>query len=299
MNIHEPMIHNPGRAVLEDRKAGPVALRMVVGAQLRRLREAHGITRNAAGKAIKASHSKISRLELGKTGFNEQDVADLLTLYGVDDENERARWLDVAKQTNAPGWWHEYGDVLTVGLAQYLGLEQAASAIRTYDAQFIPDLLCTASYTRSVMMLGHDTASAEQIERRVELQSKRQQILYGPRPAKLWAVLDEAALRRKPVDASTIRQQLDHLIQVSALPNITVQVMPSSAGQATSGSITMLRFREPILRDVVYLEKPTSTSRLERAADVLQYLQMMDRMCVQAEAPGVTATILCEILQEI
>jgi transcriptional regulator with XRE-family HTH domain len=283
----------------QDEWTGPMALRMMVGAQLRRLREERGITRYAAGEAIRASHSKISRLELGRTGFKQRDVADLLTLYGISDEAERAHWLDLAKQSNTPGWWREFTDVLPTGFEHYLGLEQAASLIRGYEVQFIPDLLQTARYARAAIRLSHPFAPAAEVERRIGMQTKRQQILCRPRPPRIWVVVDEAALRRQLGDRATMRHQLRHLIQVAEFPHVTIQVMPFSAGHAAvGGPITLLRFSDLELPDVVYLEQLTSALCLERPADVVQYRQAMDCLGIQAEPPAETGPILRDIYRE-
>src|SRR5215813_11209114 len=110
---------------------------MVLGAHLRRLREARGITREDAGWKIRASESKISRMELGRVSFKERDVADLLTFYGLQDDDERTRLMTLARDANTPGWWHRYGDVLPSWFQSYVGLEAAATQIRTYEVQFV------------------------------------------------------------------------------------------------------------------------------------------------------------------
>jgi transcriptional regulator with XRE-family HTH domain len=185
-----------GGAGLGSWQAGPTVARMLLGGRLRRLREAAGIAREDAGQEIRSSGSKISRLELGRNGFKRRDVADLLILYGVRDETERAGMLALAEQTNAPGWLHEYGDLLPGGVAASLELEQAANLIRTYATQFVPDLLQTEDYARGVMQLDADAATPR-VDRLVCLLAKRQQILRQPAAPRLWAVIDEAALRRR------------------------------------------------------------------------------------------------------
>ncbi|MGH4020035.1 MAG: helix-turn-helix domain-containing protein, partial [Pseudonocardiaceae bacterium] len=238
---------------------------MALGAQLRRLREASGITREAAGYAIRASHAKISRLELGRVGFKERDVADLLALYGITDDQEQQTFLTLAMQANAPGWWHKYGDVLPDWFERCVGLEQAASIIRTYEAQFVPGLLQTEGYARATVQLGHLRGSAEEIERRTKLRIARQKFLTQPGAPSLWAVVDEAALRRPLGSRDLMRLQLNHLIQMAELPNITLQVMSFGFGghAAAGGPFTILRFSEPDLPDIVYLEQLTSSLYLE------------------------------------
>ncbi|MFD0784812.1 Scr1 family TA system antitoxin-like transcriptional regulator, partial [Micromonospora azadirachtae] len=152
---------------------GPTVLRMLLGAQLRRLRESSGVTREGAGWEIRASESKISRMELGRVGFKERDVADLLSLYGVKDDEEREVLLKLARDANSPGWWHRYGDVLPSWFQSYLGLESAAALIRTYEVQFVPGLLQTPAYARAVVLLGHGTAAPDEIDRRVGLRVRR------------------------------------------------------------------------------------------------------------------------------
>ena len=176
--------------------SGPTVLRILLGSQLRKLREAKGISRDDAGYRIRASGSKISRMELGRVSFKERDVTDLLDLYGVDDPGERAALVDLARQANSPGWWHKYSDVLPDWFQVFVGLEEAASLIRTYEIQFVPGLLQTADYTRAVVQLGQRGAPRDEIEHRVNLRLERQRVLARRSPPRVWVVVDEAALRR-------------------------------------------------------------------------------------------------------
>lgn len=280
---------------------GPTALRILLGSQLRRLRETKGITREAAGEVIRASHAKISRLELGRVGFKDRDVADLLTLYDVTDQGEREAFLSLARQANAAGWWHSYSDVLPSWFEMYVGLEEATSGIRTYQVQFVPGLLQTEDYARAVTLLGYPDVSADEIERRVSLRMARQKLLTRPQPPKLWAMVDEAVLRR-PLNGSTVmRAQLEYLIQVIELPNVTLQVMPFNSGghAAAGGPFTILRFSEPDLPDIVYLEQLTSALYLDKAEDVDHYKRVLDRLYVQAESAKNTKKILTKIIKQI
>lgn len=278
--------------------AGPMVVRMVLGGRLRRLREAQGITRKAAGAAIRGSHSKISRLELGRTGFKRRDVADLLNLYGVSDEIERAGLLTLVEQANAPGWLHEYGDLLLNWAETRLELEQAASVIRCYESQFVPGLLQTTDYARAVTCVEHPDAAGHEVERRVSLLVRRQQVLHRPNPCRLWVVIDEAALRRRIGDATTMRLQLEHLIEVTELPHVTIQVIPFSTGVAADGAITVLRFAERELDDVVYLDQFAGALYLDKRADVLHFCQVMDRLSTCAEPPAATSRIFRQLLEE-
>src|SRR4051794_15361976 len=280
---------------------GPTVLRRLLGAQLRRLRERQGITREEAGYAIRASGSKMSRLELGRVGFKGRDVADLLTLYGVTDEKERDSLLRLAQDANTPGWWHRYGDVLPGWFETYVGLEEAATLVRTYEVQFIPGLLQTEDYARAVISMGNSAASTAEIEQRVSLRITRQKLLMRGDGPRLWAVVDEAALRRPIGGAKVMRGQIERLLEVTRLPGVILQVLPFQVGAHTAeaGAFTLLRFPEPDLPDVVYIEQLTSALYLDRREDVDAYMEAMERLCVLSARPSDTAEILSRILQEI
>jgi transcriptional regulator with XRE-family HTH domain len=285
---------------LDHLQAGPTVLRMLVGAQLRRLREAAGVSRVDAGYAIRASHTKISRLELGRTGFKPRDVADLLALYGGTDDAERQTLLSLAEQANTPGWWHAYNDVVPPWFEPYIGLEQAAGVIRSWEVQFVPGLLQTEDYAREVVRLLPGATDAG-VERRVELRMRRRRILTSPGAVKLWAVVDEAALRRLIGGAATMRAQLDHLIRMSGLPNVTLQVMPFSFGghPAVGGPITILRLAGHALPDVVYLEQLVSALYPDKPAEILYYWDVMNRLSVEAEPPAATIARIRRIRDEL
>ena len=274
--------------------------RILLGSQLRRLREQRGVSRQEAGYVIRASESKISRLELGRVSFKERDVADLLSLYGVADEAEREALLGLAREANATGWWHRYADVLPGWFQTYVGLEEAAGLIRTYELQFVPGLIQSEEYARAVYRLGNADASEDEIEQRVSLRMQRQKRLTGPNPPRVWAVLDEAALRRPIGGVEVMRGQLAYLIEVSKLPNVTVQVMPFKFGghAAEGGAFTILRFPEPDLPDVVYVETLTGALYLDKRDDVDTYMQAMERLAVDSATPEGTVELIGEILRE-
>jgi transcriptional regulator with XRE-family HTH domain len=276
-------------------------LRILLGSQLRRLRERRGITREDAGYTIRASGSKISRMELGRVSFKERDVTDLLTLYGVEDPGERDALVGLARQANSPGWWHKYSDVLPDWFQVFVGLEEAASLIRNYEIQFVPGLLQTADYARAVVQHGQPSATPEEIEHRVSLRMERQQVLAKPSAPRLWAVMDEAVLRRPIGGADVMRGQLERLIEAAGEPNLTIQVMPFGFGghAAEAGSFIILRFPEADLPDVVYLEQLTSALYLDKREDSERYSEVMERLSVESEPPERTADILNRILEEV
>ncbi|GIJ07919.1 transcriptional regulator [Micromonospora andamanensis] len=285
----------------EGPAAGPTVLRMLLGAQLRRLRESRGVTRESAGWEIRSSESKISRMELGRVGFKERDVADLLTLYGVTSEQERAALLKLARDANNPGWWHRYGDVLPSWFQSYLGLEAAAALIRSYEVQFVPGLLQTPEYARAVVLLGHSTAGPDEIDRRVDLRMRRQELLSRPRPPRLWAVVDEAALRRPIGGPEVMRGQLEALLKATRTSNVRLQVIPFAAGghAAAGGAFTILRFGDQDLPDIVYIEQLTSAIYLDKREDLDFYAVAMERLCVEAEPPERTPEILERMISDL
>ncbi|GAA2536552.1 helix-turn-helix transcriptional regulator [Streptomyces intermedius] len=273
--------------------------RILLGSQLRRLREGRGITREAAGYSIRASESKISRMELGRVSFKARDVEDLLTLYGVADGAERAALLDLAREANVAGWWHSYSDVLPGWFQTYVGLEGAASLIRVYEVQFVHGLLQTEAYAHAVVERGMPGASAAEIDRRVALRLERQKLLVSERAPGFHVVLDEAALRRPYGDRAVMREQLEHLIEISERPNVTLQVMPFSFGghAGESGAFALLSFPESDLSDVVYLEQLTSALYLDKREEVAQYEKAMERLQRDSPDPDRTRDLLRGLVQ--
>lgn len=265
---------------------GSVVRRMLLGSQLRRLRETRGITREAAGYSIRASESKISRMELGRVSFKTRDVEDLLTLYGITDDTERQALVGLAREANVAGWWHSYSDVLPNWFPTYVGLEGAAALIRVYEVQFVHGLLQTEAYAHAVVSRGMNGANAADIDRRVALRLERQKYLVAENAPDFHIVLDEAALRRPYGDREVMRGQLQHLIDFSERPNVKLQVMPFSFGghSGESGAFTILSFPESDLQDVVYLEQLTSALYLDKREDVAQYEQALKEL--QQDSPG-------------
>jgi transcriptional regulator with XRE-family HTH domain len=291
----------PAERALVAARNGPTALRIALGAQLRRLREDSHVTVSDAAEAIRATHSKISRLERGRSGAKQRDVADLLTLYGVTDAAQREELLVLARQASAPGWWQPYNDVLPSWFELYLGLEKAASIIRLYEVQFVHGLLQTEDYARAVILIANAHAPAEEIERRVSVRMKRQQLLTQPDAPQVWAVLDEAALRRWPAGPAVMRAQLEHLLELTELPNVTLQVVPFDVGPhaAAGGPFTILRFPEPDLPDMIYLEQLNSAVYLDHPDDVIDYVTVMDQLCVRARTGPDSKDMISALLKQI
>jgi len=278
----------------------PTARRIVLGAQLRRLREAADISRADAGYQIRGSDSKISRMELGRVGFKERDVADLLTMYGVNDEAERAFLLDLVRKSNERGWWHRFTDLMPDWFSNFVGLEESASLIQNYEVLYIPGLLQTEEYIRAVVSHGQPAHLDDHTERRVQLRLQRQKLLFRQGAPRLWAVVDESVLHRPIGGAAALRRQLDHLLDVTRQPNITLQVVPyAMSGYSAEGPFSMLRFAEPTLPDVVYIEHLSGALYLDRPYEIEIYGRVIDRLAVDAETPEHSRQLVSKIRQEL
>jgi transcriptional regulator with XRE-family HTH domain len=272
----------------------------VLGGHLRRLREDASITTEQAADAIRGSHSKISRMEHGRVGFKERDIGDLLSLYGVTSGEEREALLKLAREANTPGWWQGYSDILPHWVEPYFGLEAAASFIRNYELQFVPGLLQTPDYARALIRLGN-ASTEEDVTRRAEARIARQEILTRENPPRVWAVMDEGALRRSIGGKAVMRQQIRHLADMCEHPAVTLQILPFQVGAhpAMGGPFTILRFSEPDLRDVVYIEQLTSALYLDKPAEVDSYLEVMEQLCLQAEPAAKTPQLLKAALNNL
>ncbi|HEV8651297.1 MAG TPA: DUF5753 domain-containing protein, partial [Actinomycetes bacterium] len=255
-------------------------------------------TREQAGEAIRASEWKIHRLENGQVGYKERDIVDLLKLYDVTDPLEVALLLAMAREANAQSWWVEYSDVLPQWFRAFVDLESAAGLIRTYEGQFVPGLLQTEDYMRAVIRGAQLDDSPEELERKITLRLTRQRLLAQDDGPRLWAVVDEAALRRPVGGRKVMRVQLERLVEAAGLPNVVLQVLPFSAGAhpAMVGAFSILRFPDEELPDVVYLEHLTNAVYLDKRDDVDQYLHVMESICARGAAPDKTAAILGAIL---
>ncbi len=269
----EPGGERPGEGV----SVGSAAARMMLGSQLRRFREAAGI------------------------GLKDRDLRDLLELYGVTDPQVISAMLALAGQAHTQEWWAQFGDILPSWFEPYLGLEASASRIRSFDLQFVHGLFQTEAYARAVTALGLRRATPDELDRRVTVRMKRQELLTAAKPPRVWSVVDEAALRRPVGGVKVMRAQLRHLAEVAELPNVTLQVVPFQAGghDAAGGSFTILRFSEPEVPDVVYIEQLTGALYLEKPAATDHYLDIMNRLSAISLSPSQTIPFLENISRQL
>ena len=279
---------------------GVTARRIVLGTQLRQLRERAGITRADAGYAIRASESKVSRLELGRVAFKERDIDDLLVMYGVNDAAERAAFLDLVSQANQPGWWRRFNAVMPGWFNDFVGLEESASRIQAYELQYVPGLLQTEAYARAIVTRGRPNFVPPDAERRIALRMQRQKLVTGIDPPKVWMVLDHSVLRRPIGGRAVLKQQLKYLLELTEQANVTLQVVPEHlSGYAAEGSFTILRFAERELLDIVYVEHLSGALYLDSAEDLETYSRALDRLMVDAETPDGTRQIITKAINEI
>ncbi|MEU8797438.1 helix-turn-helix transcriptional regulator [Spirillospora sp. NPDC048819] len=283
-----------GRRQSTDAQGDPLVPRMLLARRLRALREAAGISRRDAAREIRGSGSKIGRMELGRSGYRAADVAALLTLYGADDD-ERATLLALAERTTARPWWSADGDIVPAWVRPYLSAEQAAKLVRTFEAQFVPGLLQTEDYARALI---RRVNPEPEVERRVEFRMVRQRVLRRrPRPLNLWVVLDEAALWRPIGDPATMRAQIRHIVELCRRPNVTVQIAPFGiCGRvAGDGPLTLVRFPQQGLPDMVYLERANSAVYPVRRAEIERHWHVFNTLVTEAAPPEHTPRILAGI----
>ncbi|SFD28384.1 Helix-turn-helix domain-containing protein [Streptomyces aidingensis] len=301
MSTHQPIRSSTRGGGEAGGASSTMVRRILLGAQLRRLREARGVSREEAGYAIRASESKISRMELGRVSFKQRDVADLLTLYGVTDESEREPLLGLARSSSRAGWWHSYSDVLPGWFQTYVGLEAAAESIGTYEVQFVPGLLQSERYAHAVVTSNFPTLAADEVDRRVALRMQRQKLLVSENAPRLHCVLDEAALCRPYGGREIMTEQLDLLAEFAEHPNVTLQVIPFASGGhiAVSGAFVVLSFAEAEISDVVYLEQLTGALYLDKGEEVQEYRKVLGGLADAALPPAETPGLLRGIAQRL
>jgi transcriptional regulator with XRE-family HTH domain len=278
----------------------PTVRRRRLALELRRLREAARLTCEEVAERLECSASKISRVETGRVSVSPRDVRDMLEIYGIPEE-QRESLVQLARDSRQKGWWHAYSDTIQPQFATYLGLESAASEIRIYEVSLIPSLLQTEDYARTVIGVGMVNSAYEEIERRVELLMARQPALTRTDPPKLWAVLDEAALRRRVGGGGLMRLQLEYLLELASLPNVAVQVIPFGGGAhpAMGRPFVILVFPERVDPDVVYLQDLTSALYVEDVDEVDRYNMFFNHLRATALSFDDSAALITAVLKEM
>jgi transcriptional regulator with XRE-family HTH domain len=283
---------------LDRTEPAPTLLKMLVGVQLAGFREDAELSQEQAARALGFSPAKLSRIEAGKGRRPpvEGDVRALLDLYEVN-EYEATVLLKLLRRAGEPGWWQRYDKrLMPEWFDRLVGLQEAAAAIRTFEIQYVPGLLQTPAYTRAIVERGLPTASATEVERRVELRTRRKRLLERPDAPQFWAVLDESVVLRVLGSREIMREQLLHLIDMAERPHVTVQIIPLDVTRASAPAIpvTYLRFGGSHLPDVVYLEHIRSANYLEDRDETEEYRLALDRLADEALDPRESLRLLRE-----
>ncbi|MEC3977037.1 helix-turn-helix domain-containing protein [Amycolatopsis sp. H20-H5] len=302
MNAVNASGEEPGveRSPSGEQNLGPTARRMILGSQLRKMREDAGITRSEAGYSIRGSESKISRLELGRVGFKERDVTDLLTMYGITEPVRQQNFLDNLKASNEPGWWRRYGDLMPNWLNDLVGLEEAAARIQVWEPMFVSGLVQTEEYARAIVSHGQPGIPDDDVERRVALRKRRQKMLSRPDAPRLWMVLDESVLYRPIGGTRALKDQIEYLLDITSQPNVSVQILPyARSGYPAEGAFSLLRFSEPELPNIAYVEYQTGAMYIEKREELEVYSRSLDRLAVDAETPERSRQTMSKRLSEI
>ncbi|MEU3146998.1 MULTISPECIES: helix-turn-helix transcriptional regulator [unclassified Streptomyces] len=260
----------------------PTVRRRRLGQELRRLRELKGMTAEEVAERLLVSQSKISRLENGRRSISQRDVRDLCGVYEVEDQRIVESLMQMAKDSRQQGWWHAFGDI---PYSVYIGLETDAESLRVYEPQIITGLLQTRAYAEAIVQGGSPESSEQDNDKRVEVRLRRQnRVTAETDPLRLWVVLDEASLHRVVGSRQVMREQLEHVMELSQQPHITVQVLPFEVGahSGINGQYSILEFADAADSSVVYIEGVTSDLYLEKPQDVQKYTVMYEHLRAQS-----------------
>ncbi|MEW2396743.1 helix-turn-helix transcriptional regulator [Streptomyces sp. NPDC046862] len=275
----------------------PTVRRRRLGQELRRLRELKGMTAEEVAERLLVSQSKISRLENGRRSISQRDVRDLCGVYEVEDHRIVDSLMQMAKDSRQQGWWHAFGDI---PYSVYIGLETDAASLRVYEPQVVPGLLQTPAYAEALIQGALPETPTTDVEKRVQVRLRRQERISADEPLRLWAVVDEAALRRAVGSRLIMREQLEQLVEQSQLPHVTVQILPFEMGAhpGLNGQYAILEFPDAADSSVVYIEGVTSDLYLEKAHDVQKYSVMYEHLRAQALNAEQSRQFIADIAKE-
>jgi transcriptional regulator with XRE-family HTH domain len=284
---------------VSEPRSAPTVGQVVLGKRLRQLRERAGLNRDQAARVLGMGHSTVRRMETAEVALKVPYVSMLLETYGITG-SEADAFVALAEEANRPGWWQRYHDILPGWFSLHVSLESAASLIRTYEPHFVPGLLQTEDYARTIMASAAGRASTA-TERHVALRMERQALLTRRDAPRLWVVMDETVLRRPVGTPALMRAQLDRLLEAACLPNVTLQLALFPAGHhpGTYGPFVFFRFPHPELPDMVCAEYLTGAVHLDEPAEVASHREAMDRMSAQALAPDRTKETLTAFREEL
>jgi transcriptional regulator with XRE-family HTH domain len=265
----------------------PTVLKRRLGAELRKMRRARNLTTAQVAKDLGWSESKVSRIETGKSPLSDQDAKLLLAQYGVDKSEEVRQFVSLTRKSRQNGWWHSFGDALPEWFKPYLGFEADAASIFTYQNELVPGLMQTEGYAQAVIRPMNPEMSADEVEARASARARRQEILRTEDAPKLWAIVNEAVLRRVVGSAEIMREQMLALADLAEdLTNVTVQVLAFDAGaHASQGySFSLLTF-EDVPGSIIYSEGITSATYLDKQSELSRHEDIFQRLVAASERP--------------
>ncbi|MFE7189800.1 helix-turn-helix domain-containing protein [Kitasatospora sp. NPDC057541] len=280
--------------------SSPTVLRRRLGGELGKLRAQRDLSAKDVAAALGWSASKLSRIESGLVSLQERDAAKLLAHYGITSPDEVKQFLSLTRQSRQQGWWHAYGDALPERFRAYVGFEADATRISTFQCELVPGLLQTEHYARNIMRSMKPTESTEELELRLALRMQRQAILDRHDPPQLWAIVGEAAMRRPVGDESVMAEQLNHIAAMAEeRPNITVQVLPFSAGAhaAMGSSFSVLSFSD-IPGSIVYSETVTTKTYIEQQPEISRHEDIFHRLMASSTQPERSISWLRKVAEE-
>ncbi|MFB4302035.1 helix-turn-helix domain-containing protein [Actinomadura sp. NTSP31] len=279
----------------------PTVGRLLLGIRLREVRQRKGVSAEEAADHITRAASAITRFEKGRTSVPATVLHKLLDLYDVNPE-ERDALTRLARRSRKRGWWHQFGDVLPMGFETYIGLESEARELRNYECQVVPGLLQTERYAEALMRAEPHLATEEEAGRRVQARMARKAILTRDEPALLYAVLDEAVLRRRVGGREVMHEQLVHLVEQAQRRNIMIQILVNEVGAhaAMFGAFMLLSLDlgEPVLSEYAYLEHRTGSLLLDKRQETAAYRSCFDEVRGEALDRDASVNLLAAIADE-
>jgi transcriptional regulator with XRE-family HTH domain len=280
---------------------GPTVRRRRLGTELRKLRESNGYKLEEVAAQLGVAPSTLSRIETGKAPTKSAYLNQMLEMFGVLEPGQRQVLVDMAREGHRKGWWAAYDDVLPSGFDIYVGLEAETAAVRGYEISVVHGLLQTPDYARAVLGEMFPRHATEQIDRLVDLRIERQRRLDDDPPLDLWAILDEAVIRRPVGGNQVMRGQLEHLLDMAAKPGVTLQVLPFASGAHAGhgGPFSILEFPNRTDSEVAYVESVAGYLYLEKDREVRTRVEAFDRLRAAALSPSASADLIAEVANEL
>ena len=268
--------------------------------ELRGRRERAGFNQEVVAEEMGWAESKLYRIENDKSRVLQRDVKRLLKMYGVDGEEADAL-VELARLAREPDWWHQYSGAIPEWFQVYVVLEASASHVFGYESELVPGVMQTEGYTRAIMSTAPTPDGDEEIEDKIKVRATRQARLTQENPPEVWIVLNEAVIRRTVGGRDVMREQIEHLIKLARLRNVTLQVLPFAVGEhsAMHGSFKLLEFQASDDPDKVYMEQQIGGLYTQKDHEVDRYRLMFDHLRAQALGPEQTIAMLREVAAEL